>query len=275
MESIALDSQDPSKRKWTPAEDIKLVEALVEYHQEREGSPENKFKPGYLKVLEGKLSTKLPNWPNTSGFGWDNVRKCVTAENDVWDAYVQGHKGAGSFRNKSFPLYEELCIVYAKDHATGKDAQTPADVIEELETDIDDTNHNVGIGLDGIHEDVSCTQIPTTGGRVEGISARKRKKKGQNNEDNMMQVMKEVASMLGSQLKDASDNLSKAVIGTIMSENRSRINEELSKVVGLTIKERHKATKLIVCQHELIDVFFSVPDEEKEEWVKGLINGDF
>ena len=76
-------------------------------------------------------------------------------------------------------------------------------------------------------------------------------------------------------LKDASDNLSKAVIGTIASENRSRINQELSKVVGLTIKERHKATKLIVCQHELIDVFFSVPDEEKEEWVKGLINGDF
>ena len=39
MESIVLDSQDPSKQKWTPAEDIKLVEALVEYHQEREGSP--------------------------------------------------------------------------------------------------------------------------------------------------------------------------------------------------------------------------------------------
>jgi hypothetical protein len=65
-------------------------------------------------------------------------------------------KGAGSFRNKSFPLYEDICIVYAKNHAIGKDAQTPADVIEELETYIDDTNHNVGNGLDGIHEDVSC-----------------------------------------------------------------------------------------------------------------------
>ena len=88
----------------------------------------------------------------------------------------------------------------------------------------------------------------------------------------MMQTMKEVASMLDSQLKDVSDNLSTVVIGTIASENKSRINEELSKVVGLTIKECHKATKLIVCQHELIDVFFSVLDEEKEEWVKGLIN---
>ena len=106
-----LDSQDPSKRKWTLAEDIKLVEALVEYHHEREGSPKNKFKPGYLKILEGNISTKLPNaglrakldiesrlrtlkrefqvihemliGPNTSGFGWDTMRKCVTAKNDV------------------------------------------------------------------------------------------------------------------------------------------------------------------------------------------------
>ena len=77
----------------------------------------NKFKPGYLKILEGKISTKLPNaglrakphielrlrtlkrefqvihemltGPNTSGFGWDTMRKCVTIENDVWDTYVQ------------------------------------------------------------------------------------------------------------------------------------------------------------------------------------------
>ena len=69
-----------------------------------------KFKPGYLKILEEKISTKLPNAglrakphiesrmrtskrefqviyeiltrPTTSGFGWDNVRKYVIVEND-------------------------------------------------------------------------------------------------------------------------------------------------------------------------------------------------
>ena len=35
MESIALDCQDPSKRKWTPTENINFVEALVECHQEK------------------------------------------------------------------------------------------------------------------------------------------------------------------------------------------------------------------------------------------------
>ena len=72
--------------------------------------------------------------------------------------------------------------------------------------------------------------------------------------------------MFGSQLKDASDNLSKVIIGIIAYKNRSRINEELLKLVGLIIKECHKATKLIVCHHELINVFFNMLDDEKEEW---------
>ena len=32
MESNTLNSQGPFKRKWSPIEDLKLVEALVEYH---------------------------------------------------------------------------------------------------------------------------------------------------------------------------------------------------------------------------------------------------
>ena len=61
MDINTLDSQGRSKRKWTPIEDLKLVEALVEYHHEREGNLKNKFKPGYFKVLEERISTELPN----------------------------------------------------------------------------------------------------------------------------------------------------------------------------------------------------------------------
>ena len=110
MELTTIDFQNPSKWKWTPVEYIKLVKALVEYRHEKEANLENKFKPGYLKILEWKISTKLPNAglrakphiesrmrtlkrefqiiheiltrPNTSGFGWDNVRKYVIVEND-------------------------------------------------------------------------------------------------------------------------------------------------------------------------------------------------
>ncbi|KAK4558151.1 hypothetical protein RGQ29_007779 [Quercus rubra] len=297
METTVLDSQDPSKQKWTPTEDIKLVEALVEYHHEKEGNPKNKFKPKYLKILEGKISTKLPNaglraklhiesrlrtlkrefqvihemltGPNTSGFGWDIMRKCVTVENDEWDAYVQSHKRVTTCRKKSFPHYEDLCIVYAKDHAIGKDSQAPIDVVEELEAEKNDDK------LDDIHEDVDCMQIPTPGSIGEEQNARKKKRRIQSGEDNMVEAMKEVTIILVAQLKNTSDNLNKAVIGVVAAESSSKINEELLKLPSLTTKERHKATKLIACQHELIDVFLSMLDVEKEEWMKGLINGDF
>jgi len=39
---------------WIPVEDLKLVEALVEYHHKREGNSKNKFKFGYLKVFGRK-----------------------------------------------------------------------------------------------------------------------------------------------------------------------------------------------------------------------------
>ncbi|KAM4070844.1 hypothetical protein ACB094_11G015300 [Castanea mollissima] len=102
--------------------------------------------------------------PNTSGFGWDTMRKCVTIEND-------SHKGAAACRNKSFPHYEDLCIVYAKYHATGKDAQAPADVVEELEAEKNDDK------LDDIPEDVDCTQVPTPGSNGEEQNAQKKKRR--------------------------------------------------------------------------------------------------
>ena len=37
------------------------MEALIEYHYERKGNPAKKFKHEYLKVLEEKISTKLPS----------------------------------------------------------------------------------------------------------------------------------------------------------------------------------------------------------------------
>ena len=118
-------------------------------------------------------------------------------------------------------------------------------------------------------------QIPTPGSIGEEQNARKKKRRIQSGEDNMVEAMKEVTIILVAQLKNASDNLNKAVIEVVATESSSKINEELLKLPSLTTKERHKATKLIACQHELIDVFLSMLDVEKEEWMKGLINGDF
>nr|POE81105.1 hypothetical protein CFP56_38027 [Quercus suber] len=150
----------------------------------------------------------------------------------------------------------------------GGDAQAPVDVVEELEAEKNDDK------LDDIPENMDCMQIPSPSSNGEEQNARKKKRRIQSGEDNMVKAIKEVTIILAAQLKDASDNLSKAVIGVVAAESRSKINDELLKLPSLTTKERYKATKLIACQHELIDVFLSMLDVEKEEWVKGLINGE-
>ncbi|KAK7852234.1 hypothetical protein CFP56_039820 [Quercus suber] len=190
MESTTLNFQDPSKRKWTPVEDIKLVEALVEYRYEKEANLEN-------KVI-------------------------------TWQLLVE----TNHFRTmKTFALCMQKIILLLK-------------MLKHFDDKLDD-----------FHEDMDCTQILTPSCKGEEQNARKRKRRIQSGEDNMVEAMKEVTIILTSQLKDALDNRSKAVIGLHV-----QINEELLKILRLTTKEHHKTAKLITCQHELTDIFMSKLD---------------
>ena len=46
---------------------------------------------------------------------------------------MHSHKETVNFQHKAFPFYEDLCLIYGKDHATGKNAQAPVDAIEKIE----------------------------------------------------------------------------------------------------------------------------------------------
>jgi hypothetical protein len=118
------------------------------------------------------------------------------------------------------------------------------------------------------HEDVSCTQLPTNG-NGEGISCRKRKN---SSEDNITHTIREVASLLVTNLITTSNNLSKAITRTVAPENILKLNGELSKINGLSRRDRLKAARMIVCQPEVMDLFFIIPNDDKEELVRGIIN---
>ncbi|MFQ6666178.1 hypothetical protein Gotur_032636 [Gossypium turneri] len=127
---------------------------MVDLHNVGTFNVDTGFKTGYLNELEKMLEKALLNAmlkarPNIEsrirllkrdwsivhdnfGFGWDEHRQLVVAEDAVWDSYLNSHKEAGQFRHRSFPYYDQLTTIYARDRATGKDAQTVADVIEEI-----------------------------------------------------------------------------------------------------------------------------------------------
>ena len=74
--------------------------------------------------------------------------------------------------------------------------------------------------------------------------------------------------MLVTNLITTSDNLSKAITKPVAPENILKLNGELSKINGLKInglsrKDCLKAARMIVCQPEVIDLFFIVPNDDK------------
>lgn len=121
-----------NKHTWTTEEDAKLIEALLELHVSgKYGGANNGFKPGYLKAMQQLQDASLPNsglkvephiksrmktsknhfntvhdmvyGTNTSRFGWDTDKCCVTVDAEVWDEYIKSHKGAACFAINHFP----------------------------------------------------------------------------------------------------------------------------------------------------------------------------
>ncbi|MBA0772148.1 hypothetical protein Gotri_007575, partial [Gossypium trilobum] len=73
----------------------------------------------------------------------------VVAEDVVWNSYINGQS-----RHCNFPYYDQFTSIYAKDRATGKDAQTTGNIVEEI---------NV--------EDVATTMIPKEESNYHGCEA--------------------------------------------------------------------------------------------------------
>ncbi|MFQ6635192.1 hypothetical protein Gotur_010079, partial [Gossypium turneri] len=126
--------------------------------------------------LESIIRTLKSDWAivydmlsgkNNSGFGWDEHRQLVVAEDVVWNSYINSHKEVDQFKHCNFPYYDQLIAIYAKDRAIGKDAQIAVDIIEEIDVeDVATTNTHkerndfygcaTDISLDGM--DLSATQ---------------------------------------------------------------------------------------------------------------------
>ncbi|XP_052883577.1 uncharacterized protein LOC128292720 [Gossypium arboreum] len=166
-----------------------LVACMVDLHNAGTFNADTGFKAGYLNELEKMIEKVLPNamlkakpnlesririlkrdWSivydmlsgkNNSGFGWDEHRQLVVAEDAVWNSYISSHKEAAQFRHRSFPYYDQLTAIYAKDRATGKDAQTAADIIEEINVeDVAATNsHEERNDFHGSEVDVSLDDM--------------------------------------------------------------------------------------------------------------------
>ncbi|XXG79650.1 hypothetical protein AAC387_Pa09g0677 [Persea americana] len=75
----------------------------------------NRFKT--LKKTYADLKAML----DLSGFGWDDARKMVIVEPQVWKEYVVAHPKAAHYKNKTFPDWASLAIIFGDSVADGRD----------------------------------------------------------------------------------------------------------------------------------------------------------
>lgn len=74
-----------------------------------------------------------------SGFAWNDIKKCVEVDsNEAWMTYVQHDQDAKGWRDKHFPLYERLAFIFGKDRATGNVAETPSEMVQNVNQEEDE-----------------------------------------------------------------------------------------------------------------------------------------
>ncbi|XP_042511176.1 uncharacterized protein LOC122086442 isoform X2 [Macadamia integrifolia] len=150
-----MDDQDPPtndrmKTKWTPPMDRYFIELMMDqvnrgykvgnaFRKEAwaqilslfnarfgleldKESLRNRYRK--LRMQYNALKTLLDH----GGFRWDETRQMVTADDNVWDDYLKGHPEARSYRTKTVPNYNDLCVIYGHPTTDGRHSCSGPDV---------------------------------------------------------------------------------------------------------------------------------------------------
>ncbi|KAK2638382.1 hypothetical protein Ddye_026177 [Dipteronia dyeriana] len=141
--------------------------------------------------------------PFASGFGWNDDLNCVVVEKNVFDEWVKSHPTAKGLRNKPFPYYEDLRIVFGKDCANGQGAMRFSETIEEIDNQDDQYNDfDLFYPSDELNANanMSSTKTPLT-------QSSKKGKKRSKNEDPIVDFLKDSVKKFGSMHTAASDSI--------------------------------------------------------------------
>ncbi|MFQ6644521.1 hypothetical protein Gotur_020659 [Gossypium turneri] len=143
--------------------------------------------------------------------------------------YLNDHKEAGQFRHGSFPYYDQLTAIYARDRATGRDAQTAADVIKEINvqdvptTDINEERNKfydceADVSLDDM--DVFATEPQPDRNQGGSTSSKKKKKKNSDASDHISSSFHDAATLLAENMRAISEQISRSIASDVVVQQK-------------------------------------------------------
>ncbi|KAJ9693416.1 hypothetical protein PVL29_012264 [Vitis rotundifolia] len=281
-----------NKRVWTPNKDEKLVECLVELCVSGKVKCDNGFKPRAFLQVEKMLEEKLPNnglkvsphielcvktlkkqfnaimdmLTHGSGFSWDNAKKMVLCDQDVFEGWVKvniftifpilyfysttsWHKYANGLRLKPLPHFDDLSLVFGKDRANGKGAMSAANILEE--SNQGEASNDIEVDDLEAEADASRTNTVASTPRRMECSSQSRRKRAKNDDTTLINVMTRTCNALESLV----GNFNK------QTERENRVVSELEKLPNLNRLDILKLIKLL----------FNLDEDLKVEWVKQIL----
>ncbi|KAJ4847070.1 hypothetical protein Tsubulata_015759 [Turnera subulata] len=295
-----MSSISSSKHVWTPEEDEKLIQAMLELKEKGTYNNEEKggFRKGHAKELVKILAEKLPEHGltethvssrcktlrkiyvamcdlksiNGSGFGWDEEKKMFTAPASVWNDYVKSHPDASSLRGKPFLYYDEMSFIYGQDRATGEASKVPRRMQHEVDVE-ENSAANTNKDNDGLEDDlmsVADLEVPT--GSTKGGTSSKSTRKRSKGTDGLVACLDHLTDVVGAAYNRESEDFGKLVDILASSDRKKeesmiKLNEELRKIRSLSFHKRHEVGMKLVRDLELLNYFLRLEDDEKEPWI--------
>ncbi|KAF9605372.1 hypothetical protein IFM89_016925 [Coptis chinensis] len=107
-------------------------------------SPQIRWYPNMEAILVEQVAKHAVE---ASGFGlsFNKETKRINADENAWESYVKAHPLAKTLRHKSFPYYDECCLIFGTDYATGEGGNSGFD--DDM-VDGDDSRQTQGDGGD-------------------------------------------------------------------------------------------------------------------------------
>ncbi|CAN1253623.1 hypothetical protein LINPERPRIM_LOCUS8363 [Linum perenne] len=309
---------------WSKHEERTLVMCMLELTDRRIVEKGNFRLPG-LKELERTIREKIENYnflavpyikskvryfkdkftatlelEEASGFGWDDARGCVIADEAVFADWVKSHPKASRLNNKPLPYFDELSKIFGVDQAMGADAVQPSDAASMLEPRVllsdfmsDQNTENADSytfppNMD--HNEMMAEimnqsiDLHATGLKEldAGMSSKKGKGKGKESATSSgskrtrNQAFNEDSGRIADTIEFATNNIAKIAtnycIEGDLAVKRQFLYHELATLTELSLAERTRALRHLNRDDGDATTYFQLPTvEEKLAFVKVLL----
>ncbi|KAK9128697.1 hypothetical protein Syun_017494 [Stephania yunnanensis] len=255
----SADNSKTSRRKWSHAEDVALVNVMVEMVASGVYKCDNGFKPGYLTKVEEALN-------RTSDSNFDSTSNMVTAPEDVWEDYLKNYPEARPWRLKSFPHYENCCIIFGNDRATGEEARAPEDAFEDVNDvhDSSSTSEPLTVPIEEFDATPTSSRTRTTTADGRGNEAKKKRKVS--NDVYIGDQMVAAAQIVANEISKVTSAI------RVEHDLRESFINAMAEVHELTDVERAIYGSKIIGRVELMAAFMTFQPESRLPWLHAMFN---